>query len=602
MPLAPGTRLGAYEVIDLIGAGGMGEVYRARDTRLDRVVAIKTSQAQFSERFEREARVIATLNHPHICTLYDVGPNYLVMEYIDGAPLAGPLPFDQALAYAGQIADALDAAHRNRVVHRDLKPGNILVTKAGVKLLDFGLAKLASPAEAGHYDVTALPTEAPLTAQGAILGTLMYVSPEQLQGRDADARSDIFSFGAVFYEMLTGRRAFDGSSPASVIAAILERPAPVVEPATANRGVARVIATCLAKDPDDRFQTARDLKRAIEWSATANEPAAPGPRTSRAWIAWAAVAVVGAAVGVIGWLRPPPTVGPPVDLALTIAPPSASGIGPVGSGLATPKISPDGTYLTYHDRSGALQLRRLDSVLSQPFPGAGGVLNTEVWSADSKSLVFADALDLKRVRVPDGAPETIGRLQGPFLGGTLSDNGTLLFHTIKGTDGSLFVVPPGGQPRQIEVPGLKDGGYSNAEFLPGGEEFLITFQSRGSQENAVYLVTLREGTPADPVLLMKNANGLRYTPAGGGRLLFGRGDNLYAQVLNRATRRLEGEPQLLERDVTSGSFSVSRTGVIAWRPGRAAGAQVTIFDRHGTQIGTAAPPHDWFSVRQAVSE
>src|SRR6266571_1827347 len=214
MKLDAGTRLGPYEILAVIGAGGMGEVYRARDTRLDRVVAVKICAEQFSERFEREARAVAALNHPHICTLHDVGPNYLVMEYIDGRPLKGPMPVAETLRLAIQIADALDAAHRKGIVHRDLKPGNILVTKFGVKLLDFGLAKM-------EPDVAALPEQADtLTQEGVITGTLQYMAPEQLEGKKADARADIFAFGAVLYEMVTGRRAFEGSSSASVIAKI----------------------------------------------------------------------------------------------------------------------------------------------------------------------------------------------------------------------------------------------------------------------------------------------------------------------------------------------------------------------------------------------
>ena len=218
MPLSVGDRLGPYEILALIGSGGMGEVYKARDTRLDRIVAVKVSRTEFSERFEREARVIATLNHPHICQLYDVGPNYLVMEYIEGTPLKGPLPLDQALKYGVQTCDALDAAHKKSVTHRDLKPANILVTKAGVKLLDFGLAKIEEAQAAAVAEETVTRS---LTQEGAIVGTLQYASPEQLQSKRTDTRSDIFSFGLVLYEMLTGKRAFGGSSAASVIAAIL---------------------------------------------------------------------------------------------------------------------------------------------------------------------------------------------------------------------------------------------------------------------------------------------------------------------------------------------------------------------------------------------
>src|SRR6516165_1436262 len=231
MTLDRGTKLGPYEVLAPIGAGGMGEVYKARDTRLDRTVAIKVSKEKFSERFEREARSIAALNHPHICQLYDVGPDYLVMEYIDGAPLKGPLPLDQALKYAGQICEALDAAHKKGITHRDLKPANIMVTKAGVKLLDFGLARVASRDE---------------TVTMAVMGTPAYMSPEQWDGKPGDARSDIYAFGCVLYEMLTGKRVAQERS--------------AVEPAA----IEHIIERCLAKDPDDRWQSVRDLRHAIE--------------------------------------------------------------------------------------------------------------------------------------------------------------------------------------------------------------------------------------------------------------------------------------------------------------------------------------------------
>ena len=230
MPLSARDKLGPYEILAPIGAGGMGEVYKARDTRLNRIVAIKVSKEQFSERFEQEARAVAALNHPHICQLYDVGPNYLVMEFVEGAPLKGPLPIEKTVEYAAQILDALDAAHQKGITHRDLKPANILVTKQGIKLLDFGLAKQA--VRLSENDATKA-----LTDQGQIVGTLQYMSPEQLQGKEVDARSDLFSFGCVLYELLTGKRAFDGTSAASVIAAILERePAPLEIAQTAGPG------------------------------------------------------------------------------------------------------------------------------------------------------------------------------------------------------------------------------------------------------------------------------------------------------------------------------------------------------------------------------
>src|SRR5215510_14920438 len=271
--LIAGSRIGPYEILAPVGAGGMGTVYKARDTRLDRMVAIKVAQEKFSERFEREARAVAALNHPHICTLYDVGPDYLVMEYIEGAPVNGPLSTEKAMRYAVQISDALDAAHRKGVTHRDLKPANILLTKAGVKILDFGLAKIdEEPAVVTGEDAA---TQS-LTQDGAIVGTRNYASPEQLQSKKTDARSDIFSFGLVLYEMVTGKRAFAGSSAASVIAAILERPAPSIA-ALAPAALDRVLQRCLAKDPDDRWQSARDLKLELEWIASGGASTAGTP-------------------------------------------------------------------------------------------------------------------------------------------------------------------------------------------------------------------------------------------------------------------------------------------------------------------------------------
>jgi len=277
MSVSPGTRLGPYEIIAPIGAGGMGEVYKARDTRLDRIVAVKVSKEQFSERFQREARAIAQLNHPHICQLYDVGPNYLVMELVEGTPLKGPLPLDQTLQYAAQICEALDAAHRKTVTHRDLKPANVLVTKQGIKLLDFGLARMAP----GENDPT-------LTHLGDVVGTPAYMAPEQWEGKPGDARSDIYAFGCVLYEMLTGKRAAQDLSG-------LEAQPTAVE---------SIVRTCLEKDPDDRWQSARDIKRALALPAVP-APASPvrtGVRVAllqKAWIAVAGVMVL--AFGVALW-------------------------------------------------------------------------------------------------------------------------------------------------------------------------------------------------------------------------------------------------------------------------------------------------------------
>jgi serine/threonine protein kinase len=283
MLLAAGTRLGPYEILAPLGAGGMGEVYRARDVRLERTVAIKILPAQFcsdsvhKQRFEREAKTISNLNHPHICVLHDIGHqdriDYLVMECVEGETLAkrlekGPLPLDQLLKLGAQIADALDKAHRNGVVHRDLKPGNIMLTSGGAKLLDFGLAKLVAPL-ASLATLTATKRESPVTEQGTIVGTFQYMSPEQVEGKELDGRSDIFSLGAVLHEMVTGQKAFAGKSQLSVASAILEKeptPISVLKPMTPP-AVDHAISRCLAKDPDDRWQTARDLALEIKWIA-----------------------------------------------------------------------------------------------------------------------------------------------------------------------------------------------------------------------------------------------------------------------------------------------------------------------------------------------
>jgi serine/threonine protein kinase len=308
-------QLGPYQIVGILGAGGMGTVYQARDTRLGRMVAIKVSEARFSARFELEARAVAALNHPHICTLYDVGPNYLVMEYVEGQPLHSPMPLAQALRLAIQMADALGAAHRKGIVHRDLKPGNVLVTESGVKVLDFGLAKMEEPASSEEEQA---PASRPRTEEGMIVGTTPYMSPEQAQGKPVDARSDIFSFGAVFYEMVTGQRAFRGDNKLSILSAILkDEPRP---PSSFRKMIPteleRIIARCLRKDPERRFQHMDDLRVALEEVKEESDSGTAAietvlPRRRWLWVA-AAVAVLAFAVGI--WLRPssepPPRVAP----------------------------------------------------------------------------------------------------------------------------------------------------------------------------------------------------------------------------------------------------------------------------------------------------
>jgi serine/threonine protein kinase len=316
----------------------MGEVYRARDTRLDRIVAVKVANEKFSERFEREAQAVAALNHPHICTLYDVGPNYLVMEYIEGTPLRGPLQLDQVLKYSAQICDALDAAHSKGITHRDLKPANILLTKSGaVKLLDFGLAKRKPIAKYGEETLTMA-----LTGTGQIVGTLYYMSPEQLQGQDAGPESDIFSFGLVLYEMLTGKRAFDGKTSASVIAAIMERPAPSVAD-VAPTALDRALSRCLEKDPQRRWRSAWDLKAELEWIGIDHSVAVAARKGFGVgrMLPWALAVLLALALGFVAYRHT--TEEAPRVLRMSILPPE--GITLPANGV--PALSPDGRKLAF---------------------------------------------------------------------------------------------------------------------------------------------------------------------------------------------------------------------------------------------------------------
>ena len=405
MPLSAGTKLGPYEIVAPIGAGGMGEVYRAKDTRLDRIVAVKVSRENFSERVEREARAVAALNHPHICQLYDVGPNYLVMEYIEGEPLKGPLPLEKAIDYAGQILEALDHAHRKGITHRDLKPANILVTRQGIKLLDFGLAKLR-PSPLKETDETRTQAlSKPLTKDGQILGTLQYMSPEQLQGKEADARSDLFSFGCVLSEMLTGRRAFDGQSAASVIAAILERPAPSVAD-VAPPALDRVLKRCLEKDPDKRFQSALDLKTALEWATLSAGETTTLTARSRSrlgfagWIAAGALALTTAIALWSPWRLTAPVPPPAVRLDLDLgAPVSASNVG------TDTILSPDGTRLVFvsqaTDRKSRLFTRRLDQAKPIELPGTENAYGP-FFSPDGQWVGFFADGKLRKIRLDGG--------------------------------------------------------------------------------------------------------------------------------------------------------------------------------------------------------
>jgi serine/threonine protein kinase len=388
MALTSGTRLGPHEILSAIGAGGMGEVYRARDTRLDRIVAIKVlpthlaGRSELRERFEREARTIAGLNHPHICTLHDIGQqdgvDYLVMEYLEGETLAhrlnkGFLSLEQVFQYAIEIADALDKAHRKGVTHRDLKPGNIMLTKTGTKLLDFGLAKLKQEVAPTNVALSDLPTaKDPLTAEGAIVGTLQYMAPEQLEGKEVDARTDIFAFGAVVYEMATGKRAFEGKSQASLIAAILEREPPAMsslQPMTPP-ALDRVVKKCLTKEPDRRWQAASDLCDELKWISEGGSQVASAPSAPR-----------------------------PVSRLSVALPPGQQLTGLVNGPAVA--LSPDGTHLAYVARQGGTQqiyLRAMDNLEARPISGTEGAVNP-FFSPDGQWLGFFWATNAKMVYV-----------------------------------------------------------------------------------------------------------------------------------------------------------------------------------------------------------
>ena len=608
MPLNPGDKLGPYECVAPIGAGGMGEVYKARDTRLDRIVAIKTSKVEFSERFEREAEAVAALNHPNICQLYDVGPNYLVMEYVEGRQLKGPLPLDQTLKYAAQICDALDAAHKQGITHRDLKPTNILVTKAGIKLLDFGLAKLATSgtAQAPKPDDATLTMA--LTGKNEIVGTLYYMSPEQLQaqasGREIDGRSDIFSFGLVLYEMLTGKRAFEGTSPASVIAAIMERPAPSIAD-VAPAALDWVLKRCLEKDPDNRWQTARDLKAELERFASAPESGSAAPLTPtswhRSWLPWCIAAFLLLALMPANLLhfRETPPVQP--SLRYQIPPPGAAAAQYLG-------LSPDGRNLAFVANNGGpnqVWVRALDTLVSRALAGTDGA-TYPFWSPDGAYLGFFTDGKLKKIAVAGGPAQTLcdaasGR------GGTWNRDGVILFSP--GPASSIFRVPAaGGTP----VPATKLAGNGASEgnrfpvFLPDGDHFIYNAGSDKLDAAGVFVGSL--GGAAAVRLLPDVSNALYAPPSapgGTGHILFRRENALMAQPFDAKGLKATGDAFPIAEQVPLGgnagfgAFSVSENGILVFRSGGAAANRELVWiDRTGKRLDALGKPGDFlgFSV------
>jgi eukaryotic-like serine/threonine-protein kinase len=595
MTLATGTRLGPYEIAEPAGTGGMGDVYRAHDTRLDRDVAVKTIKGPFTERFEREARAISALNHPNICTLYDVGQHdgsgYLVMEYIEGKPIAGPLPVEQAIAYGIQICDALHAAHRKGIVHRDLKPANILLTKQSVKLLDFGLAKLAPNGNSGVMSGSAAhageqATVAALTGAHTVVGTPQYMAPEQIEARDVDARTDIFAFGCVLYELLTGQRAFEGKTPSAVMAAILAtKPRPLEElvPLTPP-ALERIVSRCLAKDPEDRWQTARDVAAELQWVSQGGSrvglPAVvTGRRRVREGVAWAAcvlTAVVAIAFGV-AWARrapePPALVRFPLPLPRGLSNPSP------------PVVAPDGRKIAFAadgDGKRLIWIRSLDAIDPRPLPGTEGVLRP-FWSPDSRFVAFFAAGKLKKVDISGGPAQTICDAPNGADGSWNAD-GVILFDG-RGTDPIWRVSSAGGVAKTEIGVDQKAGifGVGWPEFLPDGRRFLYMTIGENPQDQMLTVGTL-DSKEAKP--LFKSTSRVLYAEPG--YLLFVRERTLVAQRFNVDSLTLEGEAIPLGEglgvdDVGLASFSVSRNGLLAFRSGELQGRRLVWIDRNGKE-------------------
>jgi Tol biopolymer transport system component len=557
--LIAGARRGPYENLGCIAAGGMGAVYTARDPRLDRTVAIKISTMPWSGRSRREARAVAALNHPHICTLYDVGPNYLVMEYVDGKPLKGPLPLPEALRLAGQLLDALDTAHRKGIVHRDLKPANILVTTSGVKVLDFGLAKVET-AYAGPSDTR--------TKSGVVIGTLHYMSPEQVQGRAVDHRSDIFSFGLVLYEMLTGRRAFDGPNSAAVVSAILEGDPPQLGEIWPP-SLQRVLRRCLAKDPADRWQSAAELRTALMEDR-------PKRRPPLGWIAAACFALLAGALAVTRTAAPPPdrrVVRFQVAAATSVP----------------PALSPDGRRLVYAVRGDRpLRVRALDSLESQDVPGTEGAADP-FWSPDGKEIAFFAHGELKRVALTGGAAITLTDVSGPN-GADWNRQGEILYSPSRRSP-ILRIPAAGGGVSAVTALDTDKGeiGHGWPSFLPGGRAFLYTVYAAEPANGGVFVEEI--GGVRRTRILPDQTNARYVEP---GFVLYRRGGALLAQPFDPMRLRFTGEAARLAEP--AGEFSAA-SGILAYSAGAAVETRLRWLDRSGQPLGDLGEPDAYRALR-----
>jgi eukaryotic-like serine/threonine-protein kinase len=615
MLLASGTKLGPYEIQAPLGAGGMGEVYRARDTRLDRTVAIKilpqhlTAKPNVKQRFEREARAISSLQHPNICTLYDVGhqdgTDFLVMEYLEGETLAdrlakGPLAPEQVLKIGIEICEGLEKAHRTGVVHRDLKPGNIMLTKTGAKLLDFGLAK---PLEAAPVaNLTALPTSSkameaakPVTAEGTIVGTFQYMSPEQLEGKEADARSDIFALGAVLYEMATGRRAFEGKSQTSVIAAILEREPPPIsslQPMSPPQ-LDRVVKLCLAKDPDARIQSAHDVKLQLEWTRDAGSQAGvpalvAAHRKNRERVAWAATALVTAialALAYSIWERAPQSVP---TMRASLLPPTNSSF--LSYNFA---VSPDGTRLAFvaTDANGknTLWIRSLSASSAQQIAGTDGAAYP-FWSPDSHHVGFFADGKLKTVDTASGAVQILCDAQAG-RGGTWNSDGVILY--APEISGPLYrVSDTGGISEPVtKIPRAGSGqGHRWPYFLPDGRHFLYDVEwsdAKDAQQNGIYAGSL--DSSVTKLISSEPGGNVAYTS---GQLIYVRDRSLMAQPFDPGSLKLTGAAaDIAEQELSTdqgfmqSGYSVSQNGVLVFQSLADSTSNLVWFDPSGKELG-----------------
>ncbi|HEV8659262.1 MAG TPA: protein kinase, partial [Thermoanaerobaculia bacterium] len=607
MALSPGTRLGPYEIVEPIGAGGMGEVYRARDTRLNRSVAVKILPAEFAQnvqlrlRFEREAKTISQLSHPNICTLYDVGDNYLVMELLDGETLAdrlarGALPLAEALRVAIQIADALDKAHRQSIIHRDLKPGNIMLTRGGAKLLDFGLARV------GNVVLTGAPVDAtqqkPITQEGTIVGTFNYMAPEQLEGEEADERTDLFAFGAVLYEMVTGRRAFTGSTRTSLIAAIvsgeprlLSELQPVAPPS-----VDKLVARCLAKDPDTRWQCAADLKWELHRiEDEVNHPAAAA-RRKRSYVAAAiaaAIALLFAALFVAERARRP---RPEPPIRFTVSPPSGW-IFPVGNNIGPPAFAPDGRKfavagIDLSSGKSMLWIRDLAEAEPKLLAGTEGA-GFPFWSPDSNALGFFAGGRLNRIDVNGGSLQTLCDVSFP-RGGTWSSNGEIIFCPLPSN--SLFAVSAnGGVPRPLTTLDAKQKETSHRwpSMLPDGRHYLFLVR-RPNIGDAIYVGSI--DSREKKLLTAASSNAMYVEP---GYVLFVRNRTLYARRFDLKTLSFTAAEFPIAHAIQShGSgfalFSAARN-VLVYEGGTLA-SSLEVIGRDSRLQGTLGEASDYFSV------